>query len=318
MMRILVSGGAGFIGSNFIQVMFKRYPDIEIINLDKLTYAGIMNNLCDLSNFNYKFIKGDTCDPGIVAKTIKGVDIVVHFAGESHVDRSINNSLTFVNTNVMGTNILLRYAMESDVDRFIHISTDEVYGSIGIGSFIETDRLNPSNPYSASKAGSDLLAMSYHSTYGMPVIITRCTNNFGPYQYPEKLIPKFITNLLQRKKIPIYGTGIYLRDWIFVEDHCLGLDFIMKYGHIGEIYNIGGGNERTNLDIAYRILEKLNLNDSMIEFVEDRKGHDMRYSLDCNKLKNLGWKPKCNFDESLEYTVEWYKENKWWWESLRR
>lgn len=317
-MKILVTGGAGFIGSNYIRMMFRRYPDTEITNLDKLTYAGNPDNLRDISNPGYTFIKGDICDPGVVNKAMEGTDVVVHFAAESHVDRSIKDGSVFVTTNVLGTNTLLNCALQSGVNKFIHVSTDEVYGSIDDGSFTEEDPLEPSSPYSASKAGSDLLAMSYYITYGLPVIITRCTNNFGPYQYPEKLIPLFITNLMEGKKVPVYGTGLNVRDWIFVDDHCSGIDFVFNHGRSGDIYNIGGGSELTNLEITYRILEMLGQDESSIEFVEDRKGHDMRYSLDCTKLKGMGWRPEYDFDKALESTVKWYMENRWWWEPLKQ
>lgn len=317
-MEILVTGGAGFIGSNYIRMMFNRYPDIEIINLDKLTYAGNLDNLRDISNPDYTFVKADICDPEAVSKAMEGVDVVVHFAAESHVDRSIKESSIFVTTNVLGTNTLLSCVLESDIDKFIHVSTDEVYGSINEGSFKEIDPLDPSSPYSSSKAGSDLLAMSYHTTYGLPVSITRCTNNFGPYQYPEKLIPLFITNLMEGEKVPVYGTGLNVRDWIYVDDHCSGIDFVLNHGHSGEIYNIGGGSELTNLEITHRILKMLGKDDTMIRYVEDRKGHDLRYSLDCTKLKNMGWKPEFDFDTALESTVRWYMDNRWWWEPLKQ
>lgn len=316
-MKILVTGGAGFIGSNYIRMMFKRYQDIEITNLDKLTYAGNPDNLRDISNPGYTFIKGDICNPDVVNKAMEGTDAVVHFAAESHVDRSITDGSVFVTTNVLGTNTLLNSALQSGVNRFIHVSTDEVYGSIDDGSFTEEDPLEPSSPYSASKAGSDLLAMSYYITYGLPVTITRCTNNFGPYQYPEKLIPLFITNLMEGKKVPVYGTGLNVRDWIFVEDHCSGIDFVFNHGHSGEIYNIGDGSEMTNLEITHKILEMLEKDESSIEFVKDRKGHDLRYSLDCTKLRGMGWKPEYNFDRALEFTVTWYMENRRWWEPLK-
>lgn len=319
-MKILVTGGAGFIGSNYIRMMFKRYPDIEITNLDKLTYAGNPDNLREISDTAkpaYSFVKADICDSEAVSRAMEDVDIVVHFAAESHVDRSIKESSVFVTTNVLGTNTLLSCALESDLDKFIHVSTDEVYGSIDVGSFTETDPLNPSSPYSSSKAGSDLLAMSYHTTYGLPVSITRCTNNFGPFQYPEKLIPLFITNLMEGMKVPVYGSGLNIRDWIYVDDHCCGIDFVQNHGHSGEIYNIGGGSELTNLEITHRILKMLGKDDSMIRYVEDRKGHDLRYSLDCTKLKGMGWKPEFDFDTALEHTVKWYMVNRWWWEPLK-
>lgn len=316
-MKILVTGGAGFIGSNFIRMMFDRYPDLEITNLDKLTYAGNLDNLKDITNSGSNFIKGDICDREIVSKAMEDVDVVVHFAAESHVDRSIDDGSVFVTTNVVGTNTLLKSALDSDVKRFIHVSTDEVYGSINEGSFNEKDNLKPSSPYSSSKAGSDLLAMSYHTTYGLPVSITRCTNNFGPYQFPEKLIPFFVTNLMEGKKVPVYGTGLNIRDWIHVEDHCSGVDFVLNKGKSGEIYNIGGGNEVTNLDITLRVLGMLGKDESHMEFVEDRKGHDFRYSLDCTKLKRMGWMPEYDFDTALESTIKWYMDNRWWWEPLR-
>ena len=316
-MKILVTGGAGFIGSNYIRMIFKRYPDIEIINFDKLTYAGNPDNLRDISASGYTFIKGDICDPYAVNKAMEGVDTVVHFAAESHVDRSIDDGSVFVRTNVLGTNTLLNCALQLDIKKFIHVSTDEVYGSIEKGSFIEGDPLEPSSPYSSSKAGSDLLAMSYYITYGLPVSITRCTNNFGPYQYPEKLMPLFITNLMEGKKVPVYGTGLNIRDWIYVDDHCSGIDFVFNKGNSGEIYNIGGGSELTNLEITHRILKMLGKDESSIEFVEDRKGHDLRYSLDCTKLYKMGWKPEYDFNTALESTVRWYQDNRWWWEPLK-
>lgn len=316
-MNILVTGGAGFIGSNYIRMMFKRHPDIEITNIDKLTYAGNLDNLRDITNPGYTFIKGDICDPDVVNKAMEGADAVVHFAAETHVDRSIKDGAVFVSTNVLGTNTLLNCALQSEVNRFIHVSTDEVYGSINEGSFTEIDSLEPSSPYSASKAGSDLLAMSYYTTYGLSVSITRCTNNFGPYQYPEKLIPLFITNLIEGKKVPVYGTGLNVRDWIYVKDHCSGIDFVFDHGRSGEIYNIGCGNELTNLEITHKILKMLGKDGSSIQFVEDRKGHDLRYSLDCTKLRRMGWEPEYDFNRALESTITWYMENRWWWESLK-
>ena len=317
-MKLLVTGGCGFIGSNFIRHMLNKYPDYEIVNLDKLTYAGNLDNLLDLEdNPNYSFIQGDICDPQIVNKLMKSVDHVVHFAAESHVDRSIEDGSVFVETNVLGTNTLLQSALEYKIKKFVHISTDEVYGSTKSGSFKETDILTPSSPYSSSKAGSDLLAQSYYITYGLPVIITRCTNNFGPYQYPEKLIPLFVTNLLENKKVPVYGTGTNVRDWIYVLDHCKAVDFVLHSGAEGEIYNVGGGNEKTNIEITHRILKLLGKDESMMEYVKDRPGHDFRYSLNCSKLNKLGWEPEYSFEEALEATVKWYTEYKWWWERLK-
>ncbi len=315
----LITGGSGFIGSNFIRYMLENYQDCSITNLDKLTYAGNPDNLRDIEkDSRYSFIKGDICDPEIVDKVMKNIGTVVHFAAESHVDRSIKSSTEFVHTNVMGTNVLLESAIKNDIGRFIHISTDEVYGSIKKGSFRETDALNPSSSYSATKAGSDLLVRSYFTTHGLPVVITRCTNNFGPYQYPEKLIPFFITNLLEDKKVPVYGTGMNIRDWIYVLDHCRAIDFIIQSGKLGEIYNIGSENERTNLEITEKILEMLGKDKSMIDFVKDRKGHDFRYSLDFSRIKKLGWKPAYDFETALSETINWYRQNRWWWERLKR
>ncbi len=318
MKNLLVTGGSGFIGSNFIRHMLGKYPDYKIINLDKLTYAGNPDNLKDVGNNpNYSFVCGDICDPDVVNKVIQMVDHVVHFAAESHVDRSIEDGSVFVKTNVLGTYTLLESALNHNIKRFVHISTDEVYGSILNGSFKETDILTPSSPYSSSKAGSDLLAQSYHITHDLPVIITRCTNNFGPYQYPEKLIPLFVTNLVDNKKVPVYGTGQNVRDWIHVLDHCMAVDFVLHNGDIGEIYNVGGGAEETNLEITQKLLEILGKNDSMIEYVEDRLGHDLRYSLDCSKLMEMGWAPEYDFEDGLKETAKWYVDNRWWWERLK-
>jgi dTDP-glucose 4,6-dehydratase len=319
-MTMLVTGGAGFIGSNFIRHMLAEHPDTRIVNLDALTYAGNPESLRDVAdNPNYTFVKGDICDPDTVAAVFQNhpIDTVVHFAAESHVDRSISGGSVFVRTNVLGTFTLLDHALKHGIKRFIHISTDEVYGSTREGSFVETDNLNPSSPYSSSKAGSDLLARSFFITHGLPVIVTRCTNNYGPYQFPEKLIPLFATNLLEGKKVPVYGTGRNVRDWLYVIDHCRAIDFILNHGEPGEIYNIGGGAEKTNLEITAKILELLGKDESMIEYVPDRKGHDFRYSLDFGKLRKLGWKPAYTFDDALEATVAWYAENDWWWRPLK-
>ncbi len=319
-MHLLVTGGAGFIGSNFIRLFLERHPDARVTNLDKLTYAGNLENLRDIrNNPHYRFIHGDICDPDAVETAFSGgIDAVVHFAAETHVDRSITDPSEFVRTNLLGTHLLLDAAIRHEPRRFIHISTDEVYGSIEHGSFTEKDNLNPSSPYSASKAGSDLLARSYFTTYGLPVVVTRCTNNFGPYQYPEKLIPFFATNLVDGKKVPVYGTGKNVRDWLYVDDHCSAIDLILSKGKSGEVYNISGGNECSNLEIAHVILRELGKGDEMIEYVTDRAGHDLRYSLDCTKLKALGWKPAREFSEALRYTIRWYRENEWWWRPLKR
>lgn len=320
-MNLLVTGGAGFIGSNFIRHMLGSYPECAIVNLDALTYAGNPDNLkgCD-ADPRYTFVQGDICDRTLVSAVLADhrIDTVVHFAAESHVDRSIADASVFVRTNLLGTHTLLEAARHAGITRFIHISTDEVYGSRAAGSFAETDILSPSSPYSASKAGSDLLALSYHATWDFPVIVTRCTNNFGPYQYPEKLIPLFVTNLLDEKKVPVYGTGRNVRDWIHVEDHCRAIGFLLGAGQPGEIYNIGGGNERTNLEITHAILQLLDKDESWIEYVQDRPGHDLRYSLDCTKLFRLGWRPARSFEEGLEETVRWYRKNEWWWRPLQR
>ena len=319
-MRILVTGGLGFIGSNFIRQMLEEHPGDSIVNLDKITYAGNPENLKDIAGDpRYMFVRGDICDPEIVGSVFREhpIDAVVHFAAESHVDRSIEDASVFVRTNVLGTHVLLEAALGHGVKRFIHVSTDEVYGSIRSGSFRETDNLNPSSPYSASKAASDLLARSYYITHNLPVIVTRCTNNFGPYQYPEKLIPLFATNLLEGKKVPVYGSGKNIRDWLYVLDHCRAIDFVLQHGEPGEVYNIGGGAEKTNLEITAKILELLGKDESMIEHVPDRKGHDFRYSLDFGKLRDLGWKPAYSFDDALAATVAWYAANEWWWRPLK-
>ena len=319
-MTMLVTGGAGFIGSNFIRHMLAEHPETPIVNLDALTYAGNPESLRDVvDNPNYTFVHGDICDSGAVAAVFSRhkIDTVVHFAAESHVDRSIADGSTFVRTNVLGTFTLLDYAQKHGVRRFIHVSTDEVYGSTPAGSFTETDNLNPSSPYSSSKAGSDLLARSFFITHGFPVIVTRCTNNYGPYQFPEKLIPLFATNLLEGKKVPVYGSGKNIRDWLYVLDHCRAIDFVLNHGEPGEVYNIGGGAEKTNLEITAKILELLGKDESMIEHVPDRKGHDFRYSLDFGKLRALGWTPAYNFDDALAATVAWYAENGWWWQPLK-
>ena len=320
MMRCLVTGGCGFIGSNFIRHMLEKYPDYFITNLDNLTYAGNPQNLADISkNPQYQFIQGDICDENIVAAVIKNnnIDTIVHFAAESHVDRSISDASLFVRTNVLGTFTLLDQAWKQGVRRFIHISTDEVYGSIETGSFSERDILNPSSPYSSSKASSDLLARSYFITHHLPVIVTRCTNNYGPFQFPEKLIPFFVTSLLEGKKVPVYGSGLNVRDWLYVLDHCSAIDHVLHHGVAGEIYNIGGGVEIPNIEITKKILALLGKDESQIEYVEDRPGHDFRYSLDITKLHSLGWSPAYNFDQALERTVQWYIDNEWWWKPLK-
>lgn len=316
-MRLLITGGAGFIGGNFIRSILKKYPEYEVVNLDKLTYAGNLNNLKDAEkNKNYCFVKGDICDKDTVEKAFKGIDIIVNFAAETHVDRSIIDAGDFVATDVLGTYRLLEAARRYDIEKYIQISTDEVYGSIGKGSFRETDHLEPSSPYSASKAGGDMLVYSYFVTHRLPVVITRSSNNFGPYQHPEKLIPLFITNALKNKKLPLYGDGRNVRDWLYVLDNCDAIDLVMHKGKNGEIYNIASGNEYTNIEITKMILEELQKPESLIEFVPDRKGHDRRYSLDITKIKKLDWKPEHEFESALKETIKWYKENEWWWKPL--
>ena len=318
-MKILITGGCGFIGSNFIRYYLKEHPEDKVINLDKLTYAGNLSNLKDIEkNPHYHFIKGDICNKKIVKESIKGCDIVINFAAESHVDRSITEASPFIQTNIYGTFTLLEAARKYNMSRFIQIGTDEVYGSTEKGSFSEDSPLNPNSPYAASKASADLLSRSYFATYNLPVIITRSSNNFGPYQYPEKLIPLFITNLLEEKRVPVYGKGKNIRDWLYVEDNCRAIDLILHKGKIGEIYNIGAGNEVTNLSITRIILRKMNKKEEMIEFVKDRLGHDFRYSLDADKIKELGWKPRVNFEDGIEKTIKWYQENKKWWEKLKK
>lgn len=319
MLRYLITGGAGFIGSNYIRYLFNKYHHhIHITNLDKLTYAGNLDNLKDIGEReNYSFVKGDICDSRLVDELMRKIDIVVNFAAESHVDRSIGTPDAFIKTDIYGAFVLLEAARRYSIKKFVQISTDEVYGSILSGSFKETDVLEPSSPYSASKAGADRLAYSYYVTFGLPVIITRCSNNFGPYQYPEKLIPLFVTNALADKSLPIYGDGKNVRDWIFVQDHCDAVDFLIQYGKDGQVYNIGGGNEKTNLEITDIILRELQKPTKLMTFVPDRLGHDRRYSVDTTKLTTLGWRPKYKFETALQQTIKWYGANKWWWEKLK-
>ena len=317
-MRLLITGGAGFIGSNFIRHIMSKYPEYKIINLDKLTYAGNLDNLNDIENKkNYKFYKGDICDAKIVSRLMKDADAVVHFAAETHVDRSLMEAGTFVMSDVFGTFVLLNEAKKNKVKKFIHISTDEVYGSIEKGSFDEDSPLNPSNPYSASKAGADRLAYSYFKTFNIPVCITRSSNNFGPYQHPEKFIPLFITNSIENKKLPLYGDGMNKRDWLYVLDNCEAISHVLHNGVEGEVYNVGANNEKTNLYLARLILKMLDKPESLIEFVKDRQGHDRRYAVNCNKIRKLGWKPRHNFEESLKATVNWYHNNRMWWQKIK-
>ncbi len=321
MLKILVTGGAGFIGSNFIRYWLKNNPDDYIINLDKLTYAGNLDNLIDISeNSNYKFIEGDICDFDLVNKIISGVDLIVHFAAESHVDRSIKNSADFIKTNIEGTRILLEAAKNNGNIRFHHVSTDEVFGSLEINSpkFNEKTPYDPRSPYSASKAASDHLVRAYFHTHGLPITISNCSNNYGPYQFPEKLIPLFVTNLIEEKKVPVYGSGQNVRDWIHVDDHNRGVEMIIKKGVIGETYCLGGDSEVKNIDITKNILELMGQGEEKIEYVADRLGHDLRYAIDFSKAKKeLGWSPQINFLDGLKTTIDWYKNNIVWWQKLK-
>lgn len=321
-MKLLVTGGAGFIGSNFILYWMKNYPGDFIVNLDKLTYAGNLENLKSVEGSpNYKFIHGDICDGKMVERAMGGVDMVVHFAAESHVDRSITGPAVFVMTNVVGTQVLLDNAVKHKASRFHHVSTDELYGSLELDNpnkFSERTNYSPRSPYAASKAASDHLVRAYHITYGLPITITNCSNNFGPYQFPEKLIPLAITNALEGKKVPIYGDGLYVRDWLYVEDHVRAIDLALRKGRVGETYCVGGlTQDINNLTVVKKILKLLNKDESLIEFVKDRPGHDRRYSVDWSKIKKeLGWQPKHNFDLYLSKTIEWYKAHSDWWKKV--
>ena len=318
-MRLLVTGGAGFIGSNFIRYIIKKYPQYKVINLDKLTYAGNLDNLKDIeNNSNYTFVKGDICDRKIVDELSKDVEAIVNFAAQSHVDRSIVDASDFMRTNIDGTYNLLEATKRHKISRLIHCSTDEVYGSIGKGSFKETSPLSPSSPYAASKAAADMVVHSYRVTFNLPTIVARSSNNFGPYQYPEKIIPLFIINALEDKPLPLYGDGMNVRDWLYVIDNCEAIDLILHKGKEGEIYNIGGGNELKNIDLTRIVLKILGKPESLIQPVKDRPGHDRRYSLDCSKIeRGLGWTPGFDFEKALEETVKWYVDNQWWWKKIK-
>ena len=321
-MKVLVTGGAGFIGSNFIHYWLKNHPEDFIVNFDKLTYAGNLNNLKDIEGFkNYEFVKGDIGNIRDVKKAVKDVDIIVNFAAESHVDKSILDPAPFIITNVVGTQILLDAAKDTNVKRFHHISTDEVYGALNLNStarFDEETAYRPNSPYAASKAASDHLVRAYHKTYNLPITITNCSNNFGPYQYPEKLISLTVTNILQGKKVPVYGDGLYVRDWLYVEDHCRAIDLVLQKGKLGETYCIGAENDVENLEVIKKILTILGKSEDEIEYVKDRPGHDRRYAIDGTKIKKeLNFKPKFDFDEALTKTVEWYTKNRKWWEKLK-
>ena len=319
-MNLLITGGSGFAGSNFIRHILKKYPDYKIINLDKLTYAGNPNNLKDIEgNSNYKFIKGDIADGRTVPKICRNnkIDAIINYAAETHVDRSIIDPDAFIRTDVLGTYNILKTVKELKIPKFVQISTDEVFGSIKRGKFTEKSPFKPNSPYSASKASGDLLCRSYIKTYNLPVIVTHSCNFYGPYQYPEKLIPLFITNLLENKKVPLYGDGQNVREWIYVLDHCWAIDFILHKGKFGEVYNIGSSVEKKNVDITKIDLTELGFDKKMIENVDDRLGHDLRYAVDFSKLKKLGWQPEYKFDDAIRETIRWYKKNDWWWQPLK-
>jgi dTDP-glucose 4,6-dehydratase len=319
-MKLLVTGGAGFIGSNFVHYVLSEHPDWEIINLDKLTYAGNLENLKDIeNNLRYHFVKGDVTDRELISNLLQdGIDAIVNFAAESHVDRSILDASPFIETNIKGTQTLLEGARQYGVRKFIQVSTDEVYGSIQEGKFTEQLPLSPNSPYAASKAAADLLCHAYWRTYQLPIIITRCSNNLGPFQFPEKLIPLAITNALENKPIPIYGDGLNIRDWIYVVDHCQALDFALRKGTPGEVYNIAANQEKTNLELIHKLLDIMGKPQTLISFVADRPGHDRRYALDASKIaRELGWKPTHSFEEALTTTVSWYLNHESWWRQIK-
>lgn len=316
--RYLVTGGAGFIGSNFIRFVLDREPNAQITNLDALTYAGVPATVAELDELtNHTFVHGDIRDASLVDEVIRGHDIVVHFAAESHVDRSISGPEVFLATNVVGTGVMLDAALRHGVSRFIHVSTDEVYGSIADGFAPEEAPLDPSSPYSAAKAGSDLLALSYATTYGLDVVVTRCTNNYGPYQFPEKVIPLFVTNLIEGEKVPLYGDGTNERDWLYVDDHCSALHLLVDAGAAGEVYNVGADAQRSNLDLTHTILDRMGKSETWIEYVPDRLGHDLRYAVDSSKIRGLGWQPEHSFRERLSDTIAWYQDRRDWWGPLK-
>ncbi len=318
--KILVTGGCGFIGTNLVRHLVAAYPNYQIINLDALTYAGRRENTADLEKLpNYRFVRGRIEERGLVNELMSGVEVVFHLAAESHVDRSIEDAGVFVRTNIEGTLSLLEAAKNHNVSRFIHVSTDEVYGSLGAtGRFTEESPIRPSSPYSASKAGSDLLALSYHHTHGVPVVVTRCSNNYGPYQFPEKMLPLFITNLLEDIAVPVYGDGMNVRDWIHVHDHCRALVTVWQRGVAGEVYNIGSDNEWTNIDLTHELLKLMKRSETMLRYVKDRAGHDRRYAIDNSKISGrLGWKPETEFGKGLKETIQWYREHDAWWRAIK-
>jgi dTDP-glucose 4,6-dehydratase len=320
MEKILVTGGAGFIGSNFVRYMLDKYPDYKIVNLDSLTYCGNLENLQGIENNpNYKFIKGDITDKALVFEIVSEMDYVINFAAESHVDRSIEDPEIFIKSNILGTQVLLDAAKEYGVKKYLQVSTDEVYGSLGeTGYFREKTPLSANSPYSASKAGADLMVRAYNKTFELPVNITRCSNNYGPYQFPEKLIPLMISNALENEPLPVYGDGLNVRDWLHVYDHCTAIDLVLHQGKVGEVYNIGGNNEKKNIEIIKLILGNLDKPESLIKYVKDRPGHDRRYAIDSSKIQDeLGWKPKYTFETGIAETIQWYLDNKEWWEKVK-
>jgi dTDP-glucose 4,6-dehydratase len=320
MRNFLITGGAGFIGSNFARYMLRKYPGYRVVVYDKLTYAGNLKNLLDVHDDpRYRFVRGDIADKHSLADTIRDnqIDTIVNFAAESHVDRSILQPDAFIHTDVVGTYVLLEAARQFGLERFAQVSTDEVYGSIPAGFFKEGDPLEPNSPYSASKAGGELMVRAYHETYGLNTVVTRGSNTFGPYQYPEKVAPLFITNAIDDLPLPLYGDGMQVRDWLYVEDHCAGIDLALHRGPAGEVYNLGGGNERHNIDVTRLILRLLGKPESLIRLVADRPGHDRRYALDCAKLQALGWQPARDFETAVAETVDWYRQNEWWWRPIK-
>ena len=317
-MRLLVCGGAGFIGSDFVRRMLTRHADLEVVCFDSLTYAGNLDNLLPVADDpRYTFVRGDICDREAVEAAAEGVDAIVNFAAETHVDRSIADPEAFLHTDILGTHTLLEVVRARGIQRMVQVSTDEVYGSIDAGAFTEGDTIKPSSPYSASKAGGDLQVLAYFTTYGLPVMITRGSNTYGPYQYPEKLIPLFVTNALEGEQLPLYGDGMNVRDWLHVDDHSDGIEFVLFNGKPGQVYNVGGGNERTNREITSIIIDELGLSDDVITRVADRPGHDRRYALDCGKLAAMGWTPAVDFEQGLRETIRWYRDNPDWWGKIK-
>jgi dTDP-glucose 4,6-dehydratase len=317
-MRILVTGGAGFIGSHYVRMLLGERDDVDVTVYDKLTYAGNLANLAPVADSpRYRFVQGDICDATLLGEVLPGHDAVVNFAAETHVDRSISGAADFVVTNVLGAQTVFDTCLRLGVPRVVHVSTDEVYGSIPVGEFVETDLLEPNSPYSAAKAGADLLARAYHVTHGLNITTTRCSNNYGPYQFPEKLVPLFVTNLIDGKKVPLYGDGMNVRDWLYVDDHCRGIQLVLEQGAPGEFYNIGGGVELPNKELVTRLLEACGATWDSVEYVEDRKGHDRRYAIDDTKLRGLGYAPRTTLDEGLAATVRWYRDNEAWWRPLK-